>query len=59
MLLTDMGFLYEEVVWERLDQIGGDNVFCFSDFSVLSHESSDVQVVNAEGIFCIFLLYLQ
>jgi hypothetical protein len=41
VLLTDMGFLYEAVVWERLDKIGGDNVFCFSDLTVLVHKSDN------------------
>jgi len=33
VLITDAGFLHEPIVWEKLNQVDNDNVFCKGNFS--------------------------
>lgn len=34
VLVTDLGYLHESAVWERLDQLDGDTTLCGADFAV-------------------------
>lgn len=36
VLITDLGYLHEQAVWERLDQLDGDTTLCNADFAVCS-----------------------
>ena len=51
LLVTDQGYLtHENIVWETLDNIEGDAVFCDSNFKQVSPMAGEVNDDNFEAI---------
>jgi len=47
LLCTDEGFAdQEDVVWERIDDISGDNIYCRGDFSLFQNTVRHEDVMN-------------
>jgi hypothetical protein len=48
LLCTDEGFVdQEDIVWERMDEIGGDNIYCRGDFSTFQSRHTHEEVMNS------------
>jgi hypothetical protein len=47
LLCTDEGFVdKEDIVWERIDEIGGDNIYCKGDFQALQGNDDILQRIE-------------